>query len=149
MAVKRRQTKQVTPLIVEAHPKDYNGFPFITLLQYNQELILCIVDLATDKNIKAYVLDYCIANGVDEESVLKVAKHWYETSYTKHPISIEFTRLQMSNVKSIYRNFSTEFITRVIGPLPKFNIDNDVQVRRRRKKILPKNIGINVYNFIS
>lgn len=144
----RKRTKQTTPLIVEDHPDDYTGFPFITLLQFNQDNVLCIVDTANDKMVKAYVLDLCACNGIDEEQILSVAKQWYETSRDKYPLSIAFAKLQMSSgIKAIYRNYNIEYITRVIGPLPKFDMKEKVQIRRRRKKTLPNNVELKIYNF--
>jgi hypothetical protein len=117
----RKRIKQTTPLIVEAHPDDYSGYPFITLLQFCQDRILCIVDNTNDKMIKAYVLDYCTPAGIDEEAIIKIAEEWYNTSRDKHPLSIEFSMRGLTGeFSNVYRNYNIEYITRVIGPLPKY-----------------------------
>jgi hypothetical protein len=139
----KRNTKQNVPLIVEAHPQGYTGYPFITLLQYNQNHILTIVDNADDKNINAFVLDLCGPENVDEEHFVGIAAEWYRNSRDLYPLSIEFSKQGISHETTrIYKTFQTEHITRVIGPLPSFDMGTTVQVKRRKRKPLSSNIQI-------
>lgn len=138
-----RKTKQNVPLIVEEHPEGYSGYPFITLIQYNQNHFLTIVDNADEKSIKAFVLDLCSPENVNEENIVNVTTNWYVNFREKYPLSIEFSKLGMTNETSkILRTFQTEFVSRVIGPLPTFSMKNNTQIRRRKRKPLPSNISI-------
>ena len=139
----RRSKKQV-PLIIEEHPDDYVGYPFITLLQYRDKHFLSIVDNADAKGIRAYILDFCGPESVDEEFVIAVAEQWYKTSGGSYPISFEFSKMGVvGEVNKIIKTFNIDFVTRVIGPLPKFPMVGDGRVKRRRKKSLPAGVEIN------
>jgi hypothetical protein len=143
MAVKKKSRANAVPLIVESHPADYQGYPFITLIQYRKAHVLAIVDNSDDESIKLYVLDLCGPERVREEQVIEVAAHWYENSRTKYPLSIEFSKRGMTTETGrIYRTFNTEFVTRVIGPLPKFEMVEVTRVKRRKRKPLPPNVEI-------
>lgn len=151
MAVTRRRTKQVVPLIVEPHPEGYTGFPFITLLQFRHEHLLTIIDNSDEKQIKSYILDLCGPKNVDEKLILSVAQYWYDNNRDKHPLSIEFARRDLTPVSAlIYHTFDTEFISRVIGPLPKFAMDSNIKVKKRRRKNISKSITTkNIISFPS
>lgn len=131
------------PLIIEQHPEDYNGYPFITLLQYRKEHILALIDNTDDKIIKAYVLDLCGPSKVDEERIVEVTLDWWDNRRDRYPLSVEFSSLGLTNDASkIYRTFNIEYITRVIGPLPKYEMKDTVSVKRRKRKVLPKGIAL-------
>lgn len=143
MAVKKRTRGNAVPLIIEDHPADYNGYPFITLIQHRNEHVLTIVDNATDKMIRAFVLDLCGPTKVDENLIVKIASEWYYTRSQRYPLSFEFSKKGMSEeVSKIHRTYNIEFVTRVIGPLPRFVMDEVQSVRKRRKKALPPGIEI-------
>lgn len=143
MAVKKKTRAGAVPLIVENHPADYEGYPFITLIQYRKTHVLAIVDNSDDASIKLYVLDLCGPERVREENIIEVAAHWYETDRARHPLSIEFSRRGLtSETGRIYRTFNTEFVTRVIGPLPKFEMSEVIRVKRRKRKPVPPNVEI-------
>ena len=139
-----RTKKKVVPLIIEPHPKDYTGFSFITLIQYRKYPMLVVIDNMTDDLVHAYVLDLCGPEGLDEETILLIISDWFENNKTNYPISIEFARrgltLQMSK---IYRTLNVEFISRIIGPINKFQMSNVRSIKRRRKKAIPD--GVEVY----
>lgn len=132
------------PLIVEPHPKNYTGYPFITLIQYRKEHSLNIVDNADDKVIKSYVLDLCGPANVSEELLVTAANAWYESSLQRDiPISIAFARAGLTaEASKVYRSLNAEFVTRVIGPLPKFDMKQVRSVKRRRRKPLPPGVQI-------
>lgn len=147
MSRRNRKANHV-PLIIEPHPEDYDGYPFITLIQYRDKHILTVVDNATEKNINAFVLDLCNPEGLNEEIVITVIAEWYDVSAVKYPLSIEFSKRGIADEMSkIHRSFNLDFVTRVIGPLPKFNMTETKSVKRRRKKNVPS--GVEVHNFIS
>lgn len=135
--------KTNTPLIIEAYPKDYSGYPFITLIQYRKQHMLTIVDNIFENIIKAYVLDLCNPEGVDEETIILIATEWYKNSKSLFPLSIEFSRRGMTaQTSKIYREFNTEFISRIIGPVPKFPINEIKSSKRRRRKPVPHGVQI-------
>ena len=143
MTPKKRVRGNPLPLIVENHPKNYDGYPFITLIQYRDQHLLEIIDNTTDKMIKAYILDYCGPSQVDEERVINVAMEWYASSKDRYPLSFEFSKLGMSDeVKGIYRSYAVGFVTRVIGPLPRFEMGEVTSIKRRRRKPVPPNIEV-------
>lgn len=121
-------------MIIENYPSTYHGYPFITLIQFNSQHLLTIVDNYDRKTIKAYVLDYCSTEGVDELSVISNAENWYNSGEPLHPISVEFSRvLFVSEASKIYRTFSVDSVTRVIGPIYSFDMDSVFKVKRKRK----------------
>lgn len=129
------QKKSHPPLIIETHPKEYEGFPFITLIQFKTEHILCVVDNADDTYINAYVLDSCGSHGINEESLIEVIAFWSDYNKLKYPLSIEFSKRGLTKrMQALYKTFPIEFVSRVIGPLPSYPMTDVTKVRRRRKK---------------
>jgi hypothetical protein len=143
MTTKKRVRGNPLPLIVEAHPKDYDGYPFITLIQYSDQHLLGIIDNTTDKMIKAYILDLCGPTQVNEEQVINIASEWYANSKDRYPLSFEFSKLGLSeDVKSIYRSYAVGFVTRIIGPLPRFEMGEVKSIKRRRRKPISANMEV-------
>lgn len=143
--MKRRTRGNPIPLIIEDHPDDYDGYPFITLIQYRKQHFLAIVDNADEKMIRSFVLDLCGPAKVNEEQIIEVATHWWDQNRERYPISFEFSRLGITNeVAGIYRTYNIEYVTRVIGPLPKFEMGEVQSVKRRKRKPVPA--GVRVVN---
>ena len=144
MAIKRSKRGNPIPLIVEPHPDDYDGYPFITLIQYRKEHILTLIDNSDAKTVKAYVLDMCSQVGVNEELLISVAGHWYEQNgLYRYPVSFTLSQYGLAGEASkIYRTFNIEHITRVIGPLPKFEMKEIKSVKRRRRKPVPPGVEV-------
>lgn len=141
--------KAPAPLIVEAHPKDYSGFPFITLVQYRKHPMLTIVDNATDDIIRAFVLDLCGPEKVDEELIIRVAAEWYTSNRFNIPISVEFSRLGIAAATSkIYRTLNVEFVSRVIGPVPRYPMSAVKSVKRRRRKTISPAVEVELDSII-
>lgn len=125
------------PLIVEPYPSDYDGYRFLTLIQYRDNKILTIVDDTTDKLIRAYVLDNCEACKVNKEILIRVAIEWFEINDGKYPISFEFSKLGLTEaVSPVYHTFNKDYVTRAIGPMPAFNMNKAPTVKRRRRRVL-------------
>ena len=130
--------KILAPLLLEPHPKDYTGLPFLTLIQYRKQPVLTIVDNVDDQTLKVYVLDLCGPEGVNEELMVMVAAEWYEHNRTNYPISVEFSKRGMTGDASrVYKSFNIEFVSRVIGPISRFPMDAAKSVKRRRRKAVP------------
>lgn len=143
MAARKRVRGNPIPLIVEEHPDDYKGYPFITLIQYRDQHMLTIVDNANEKQIKSFVLDLCTPAHVNEEIIINAAVEWFHERRDRYPISFEFSRLGLANDTSrIYRSFNIEFVTRVIGPLPHFDMKEVHSVKRRRRKAVPPGMEV-------
>lgn len=135
--------KKAIPLIVEPHPKEYVGFPFITLIQYRKSPILTIVDNADEETIRAFVLDLCGPEEINEEMLIDVASHWYAEGRSSYPISVEFSKNGLTlPISKIYRVLNIEFVSRVIGPVPKYPMNTVKSVKRRRRKPIPVGIEI-------
>lgn len=141
--IKKRIRGNPIPLIVEKHPPEYKGYPFITLIQYKDQDFLVIIDNCDDKTIDAYVLDMCGPENVDEEHLIEIVYPWWEERRENFPISFEFSRLEITNeVSKIFRSFHIEYVTRVIGPLPFFDMGEATKIKRRKKKPIPDGIEI-------
>ena len=133
------------PLIIEEHPDKYDGYKFITLINYNDRNYLSIVDNVTKKHIVSYVLDLCTVNNVDEGRVIDVAIQWYDNFRNSHPISVEFAKLGIGKEMScLIKMFSFDYVTRVIGPLPKYNMGGPSKIRKRKRKPVPKNMTFSI-----
>lgn len=131
------------PLIVENHPEDYDGYDFITLIRYNDRNYLTIVDNMHLKFIDCYVLDMCSGEGLDESFVIDIASYWYENNRDNYPVSIEFSKAgHTASVSKILRSFAIDYVTRVIGPLPQFQMKGMERVRKRKRKSIPKGVKI-------
>lgn len=134
---KKRSGSQV-PLVIEEYPSDYNGYPFLTLIQYDGIVYCTVVDNANEKQINAFVLDFCKPEGIDEEELINIIAVWYETDRTSHPLSIAFSLQGLTPVsKKLYKVFHFEFVSRVMGPLPSYSMGEVVSIRRKRKKFIP------------
>ena len=131
------------PLVVEPHPVDYKGYEFITLVRYNDDTFLSIIDNVSKKYIFGYVIDMCSPEQFEEESLIEIAYEWHSTNGNRYPISIEFSkRGLLEKAQTILRAFPLDYVTRVIGPLPHFNMVGPTKVRKRKRKEISKNIEI-------
>jgi hypothetical protein len=143
MVGKKKSRANAVPLIVEDHPKEYDGYPFITLIQYRKTHVLSIVDNSDENSINLYVLDLCGPENVKEERVIEIASYWYDNNKKNHPFSVEVSRHGLTpEIGKIYRTFNTDFVTRVIGPLPRFEMSETVRVKRRKRKPVQSQIEV-------
>ena len=140
----KRSKRATVPLVIEPHPENYNGYPFITLIQYRDEHILAIVDNASDKTIEAFVLDLCGPEQINEEMIISIAEEWYGEDGARYPLSIEFSKRGMTQeTAKLIRSFKIDFVTRVIGPLMNYPMDDVKSVKRRRRKPVPEGMEVN------
>lgn len=129
------------PLIIEPHPENYNGYEFITLLRYNDENFLNIIDNVCNKQIITFVLDFCGPVNINEQAIVEIAQDWYLNNKHNYPISVEFSKQKVShNTAKILRCFPIDYVSRVIGPLPEYNMKGPIKVKKRKRKSVPKNI---------
>ena len=129
------KSKCVAPLIVEAHPVEYSGFPFITLIQYKKQPMLAIIDNVTESEVRAFVLDLCGPEHIDETLIMAIAQQWYNENKSNYPLSVEFSKRNVTSVTTrIYRVLNIEFISRIIGPAPKYPLTGIRNLKRRRRK---------------
>jgi hypothetical protein len=136
-------SSQPTPLIIETHPKNYNGYPFLTLIQYRKIPMLTIVDNIDNEVIRAYVLDLCEPEDIDKELLFQVAADWYDNDLNNFPISIAFSKAGMTKQTSkIYRVLNIELVSRFIGLASKFPVGNIKSIKRRRRKLISTGIEI-------
>lgn len=131
------------PLIIEPYPDDYDGYKFITLIRYNDENYLNLVDNVINNTIISYVLDLCAPNNINEEHVIDIANYWFTHNKDKYPLSIEYSKNNMAEDTSrILRLFPMDYVARVIGPLNSYKMSGTYKIRKRKKKILSKSIEI-------
>lgn len=139
----KKKTPNV-PLTTEPHPDDYTGYPFITLVRYNDENSLNIIDNVRGKQIIGYVLDLCAPSGIDEIQVITLVEEWfYSGRHEKIPISVEFSRMGVAaEMSTILRCYPSEYVTRVIGPLFEYPMSGVIKSKRRKKKSIPTDLGL-------
>jgi len=134
--LKTIKTNSEFPIKVEKHPPDYTGYDFITLIKYNEEVNLTIIDNVYKKHIDAYCLDLCAPTDIDERIIIKVANYWYNVNINSYPISIEFSKRGLAEQSSkILKSYPVDHISRIIGPVvPQFYMGNPKKVRKRKRK---------------
>ena len=131
------------PLIIEPYPENYDGYKFITLIRYNDENSLNLVDNVINNTIISYVLDLCSPNNINEEEIIEVANFWHSTNKDKYPLSIEFSKNNMAELTSrIIRCYPLDYVARVIGPLNSYKMAGTYKIRKRKKKTVSKNVEI-------
>lgn len=131
------------PLLIEEHPNSYSGFPFLTFIQFRTEHVLAIVDNVYENQIQCYVLDYCGPEGVDDIKLMELADHWFYNERDKFPISISLSKqLQDKKFNAVHRTYNAEYITRIVGPLFSYPIDEVRVTKRRKRKPIPKSYKV-------
>lgn len=144
MTTKSKKPKALPlPLLIEDHPKMYTGFPFLTFVQFRTQHVLAVIDNVHDNQIQCYVLDFCGPEGVDEVAFVEAVDNWYHNERDLYPLSISLSRQNLeTNFNKIHRTYNLEFITRVVGPLYTFPIDEVKVTRRRKRKPIPPSIKV-------
>lgn len=123
------------PLIIEDHPKQYKGFPFITYIQFHNSNVLAIVDNVHQKQLQCYVLDLCQPLEIDEKLLIEATANWYNSSSHRLPLSVYLNQIGLGEaVAKVYRTYNIEFITRIVGPLFTYPITEVVVTRRKKRK---------------
>ena len=127
-------------IVLESHPEDYNGYPFISLVQYRKTTnYVCIIDNVTNKQLKAFVLDLCDSENINEHHIIDVAVEWYDKG-KPYPISIEFAKKDICHHTSrIYKSMSLDTISRIIGDVSYYDT-NVKQVKKRKRRAIASSI---------
>lgn len=139
MQVKRLKSNSDFPLIIEDYPISYTGYEFITLIKYNDEKNLVIVDNVGKRHISAFCLDLCEPFGVKEDTVIDIARTWYAANKDHYPVSVEFCKNNFEDKSSnIVKSYSIDYISRIIGPVFFFDVSNPRKIRKRKRKVHKK-----------
>ena len=130
-------------VIIEQHPDDYTGYPFVTLIQYKHtQSFISIIDNSDSKSIKAYILDLCKTEDVDEVKLIDVAVNWYSNNYYNRPLSIDLALNGMGNaVTKILKIYHIDCVTRIIGPVQHYPTSEVFFIKKRKKRTIPKTVA--------
>jgi len=132
---------KIAPIIREDHDENYTGKPYFTLVMYQQNPYIVLVDNYINKTINGFVLDYCEVYSIDITNIIKIADEWWEDGCSQ-PFSIFASQHKLSEtIQPIFKTFPEEFVNRAIGPLPKFEMNIIFNVKRRKHREI-KNIPI-------
>jgi hypothetical protein len=135
MELKTIKTNSDFPIPIQSHPSDYDGYEFITLIKYNEEVNLIIVDNVYKKHIDGYCLDLCQPSGVEENLVIKVANFWYHSNKDNYPVSVEFSKRGLAKTTApIFKSYPIDYVSRIIGPAFQFYMGQPKKVRKRKRK---------------
>jgi len=127
---------KIVPIIKEEHGDNYSGAPYLTLVSYKHEPLVMIVDNYANKTLSGYVLDYCEAQMININTILKVAEVWWEQKCIE-PFSVSLSRAGIADSASLlYRSFQEQHIIRVIGPVPVFELNKIYGTKRRKYREL-------------
>lgn len=136
MQLKKIKGNSEFPITVEDYPVDYNGYNFITLIKYNDEVNLGIIDNVNKRHISAYCLDLCNPQGVSEKEVISIAQKWFVSNKEHYPVSVEFCKNGIEEITArIVKSYSIDYISRIIGPVFYFEMNNPIKTRKRKRKV--------------
>lgn len=141
--------KKQPDLIIESHPDDYTGLPFLTLVKFHEEHLLCIVDNIDLKTIRAYVIDYCQSCDVDENVLLNLANDWWHDVDMKMiPFSFYVSKKGFAvQLSPVYREFTISHVMRIVGPVPYYEMVELSGIKKRKKSKATANALSNVVSF--
>lgn len=122
-------------MIIESYPTSYQGYPFLTLLHLtNGTNLYTLIDNTHQNRLKIYDLNMCVHFNINELQLMQVAHDWWTNSKDNYPISIEFSKRQLSDITSqIYKNISIDNISRIVGPTFSYDMDTVFKVKRKRR----------------
>jgi hypothetical protein len=136
--------KKIPPLILENLDSDQNH-AYLTLIIYKKQKYLVIVDNIVNEEISAFVLDLAEAEGIDIQWFLSVCNLWFYSASEKYPLSFEFAKTgQLNTVKKIIRTFNINSVSRIVGRIFMYNIQNKPKVKRRKIIPVPEYIEIHL-----
>lgn len=127
--------KKIPPLVLENLDSNENH-AYLTLIIYKKQKYLVVVDNIVNEEISAFVLDNISSEDIDTQWFISVCNLWFYSSSEKYPLSFEFAKLgQLDKVKTIIKTFNINSVSRIIGRIFMYNIQNKPKVKRR--KIIP------------
>lgn len=128
------------PITIEDYPKDYNGYEFLALIKYNGDVNLGIIDNVNKRHISAYCMDLCAPQNIPEFEIIRVANRWFHSNRENYPISVEFCKSGIESITSkIMKSYSIDYVSRIIGPVFFFEMNNPTKTRKRKRKIPKEN----------
>ena len=137
IAVKHRVHKakrKFKDILIEGHPDNYKGYPFVSLVVLQKMNQLVVIDNANKSGIRTYVIDLCGPANIDEGDFITLTKDWYD-NHRSVPLSVYFSRNGVAaNMFPIYREFSIHDIKQIIGPVFTFNMEQIQRTKKRRRK---------------
>ena len=143
MEITDQPFKRSFPFIIQNHPAEYTGYPFLSVIQYKNNHIISIIDNVNKKTVKAFALDLCGPEGVSEELVINIASYWYEFERNRYPLSIEFSKRGLANITAkIMKTYSIDSISRIMGPLYIYPTDNVIKIKRRKRREIPTAVDV-------
>lgn len=133
-------TKHAPLLKVEPYPSHYEGFQFLSLIQYNEKNILLIVDNILNNNVIGFVVEQCYANSLDPEVLLAKATAWRDQGlHLQMPLSIFLARYNLLDDYSvILKSYPIDSVSRIIGSIHKFEMKKSTRIRRKKHKTIVK-----------
>ncbi len=135
-------TKKIPPLILENLDSNDNH-AYLTLILYKKQKYLVVVDNIVNEEISAFVLDILETEDIDVNWFLSVCNLWFYASSEKYPLSFEFAKLgQLDKVKRIIKTFNINSVSRIVGRIFMYNIQNKPKVKRRKIIPVPEYIEI-------
>jgi len=134
--------KKIPPLILENLDSNDNH-AYLTLIVYKKQKYLVVVDNIVNEEISAFVLDIAETEDIDVNWFISVCNLWFYASSEKYPLSFEFAKLgQLDKVKRIIKTFNINSVSRIVGRIFMYNIQNKPKVKRRKIIPVPEYIEI-------
>lgn len=137
--------EKIAPVVKEEHSSEYTGKPYFTLVMYQNNPYIVIVDNYINKTINGFVLDYCEAYSINMNDIINVAELWWNSNCSQ-PFSIFASQCNLSEtIQPIFKTFPEEHVNRAIGPLPIYQMNTVYNIKRRKHREV-KNIPIKKAN---
>ena len=127
----RRKFKDI---IIQDHPDNYQGYPFVSLIVLAKKNQLVVIDNANSQGIRSYVIDLCVPNKIDEAQFIELTQDWYD-NHRQVPLSVYISRKGFAaNMFPIFREYSIHDIQMIIGPVFTFNMEQTISTKHKRRK---------------
>ncbi len=149
MTSTRRRTKKADQpeLIIEDHPEDYTGAPWVTLVKYHDDKIhLVVVNCLAEEYLWAYALE---AMSPTEQNIFHIvcAEYWESVLYSE-PVRLRVSMDQWLVERELTHLFGPKIsgyyvdnISRIIGPVRYSTpLPPKSKVRRRKRIDVPKEL---------
>jgi hypothetical protein len=134
--------KKIPPLILENLDSNENH-AYLTLIIYKKQKYLVVVDNIVNEEISAFVLDFAESEDIDVNWFLSTCNLWFYSASEKYPLSFEFAKMgQLDKVKKIIKTFNINSVSRIVGRIFMFNIQNKPKVKRRKIVPVPEYVEI-------
>jgi hypothetical protein len=128
------------PLVVEKHPKEYDGVPWATLIQYSGKPYLVVVAVLESDYLWAYSIEGMTEN--ECEVFYEVMESYWAASLYGEPLHHRVSPdrwIVERKVGNLFGHlltaYSVDNISRVIGPVRYAEEDPPKSQVRRRKRI--------------